>query len=143
MSARFFTDSGRPLILGRELGRGGEGSVFEVLSEAGVVAKLYHSAPVEEKAKKLVAMAKGGTDSLRKVATWPIETIHEPSRGPVVGFLMRKVERCKDIHVLYGPKTRLREYPDATYRFLVRVSANVARAFAVVHKHGHVIGDVN
>jgi DNA-binding helix-hairpin-helix protein with protein kinase domain len=90
-----------------------------------------------------MAMASGCTDRLRGIAAWPIDTIHEAAGGAVRGFVMRRVARQKDIHILYGPKTRLRDYPDATYRFLVHVAANLARAFAVVHDHGHVIGDVN
>jgi DNA-binding helix-hairpin-helix protein with protein kinase domain len=130
------------LRCGRELGRGGEGAVFELADRADCVAKIYHSPPDPQKANKLVAMASGCTERLASIAAWPLETIHEPS-GRVVGFVMRKVTRHKDIHVLYGPKTRLREYPDANYRFLIHVATNVARSFAVVHEHGHVIGDVN
>ena len=49
----------------------------------------------------------------------------------------------KDIHHLYGPKSRVRDFPRADWRFLVRASANIARAFAVVHDADCVIGDVN
>ena len=57
---------------------------------------------------------------------------------------MPKVDRSdKPIHELYGPKTRLQEFPTANWGFLIHVAANVARGFAAVHNAGHVIGDVN
>ena len=60
-----------------------------------------------------------------------------------MGFLMSKVTGHKDIHVLYGPKSRVRDFANADWRFLLRASLNTARAFAVVHDSGCVIGDVN
>src|SRR5262245_15218507 len=59
------------------------------------------------------------------------------------GLLMPKVAGCKDIHKLYSPKSRKTEFPTADFRFLLSVTANVARAFAVVHQNHCVIGDVN
>lgn len=143
MNGRFTTAKTGPLRLGRELGRGGEGAVFDVTDHADVVAKLYHSPPDRDKGQKLVEMANGCTNRLLSISAWPIDTIRDAVSGAIRGFLMRRVARQRDIHFLYGPKTRLRHYPDATYRFLVHVAANLARAFAVVHDHGHVIGDVN
>jgi len=143
MNTRLTTPKGDPLRFGRELGRGGEGTVFDLADYPEFVAKIYHSPPDRSKAEKLAAMANGSTDRLRRISAWPLDTIHDASSGVVRGFVMQRVARQKDIHVLYGPKTRLRDFPDATYRFLVHVAANLARAFAVVHEHGHVIGDVN
>ena len=143
MNARLTSAKGGPLRLGPELGRGGEGAVFDLADHPDFVAKLYHSPPDRSKADKLLAMANGCTERLRSISAWPIDTIFEATGGAVRGFVMRRVSRQKDIHVLYGPKTRLRDYPDATFKFLVHVAANLARTFAVVHEHGHVIGDVN
>lgn len=143
MNVRLTSAKGGPLRLGRELGRGGEGAVFDLADHSDFVAKLYHLPPERSKAEKLIAMASGCTERLRTIAAWPIDTLHDGVSGAVRGFVMRRVARQKDIHVLYGPKTRLRDYPDATYRFLAHVATNLARAFAVVHDHGHVIGDVN
>jgi DNA-binding helix-hairpin-helix protein with protein kinase domain len=143
MRPQLVTSKGEPLQLARELGRGGEGAVFEVANHADLVAKLYHDIPEPNKAAKLNAMASGCTDRLSRIAAWPTDTVREASSGLTRGFLMKRVARQKDIHVLYGPKTRLRDYPEATYRFLVHVAANLARAFAVIHEHRHVVGDVN
>ena len=45
--------------------------------------------------------------------------------------------------MLYGPKSRLTDFPNATWPFLVHTAMNAARAFAVIHEQGLVIGDVN
>src|SRR5258708_20167963 len=44
---------------------------------------------------------------------------------------------------LYSPKLRLQELHSAGWAFLIHAAANAARAFAVIHEGGHVIGDVN
>src|SRR3712207_1872279 len=54
-----------------------------------------------------------------------------------------KVTGRTDIHNLYSPKSRRQQFLRADWRFLIRTSANIARAFAVVHETGCVIGDVN
>src|SRR5215813_4229236 len=56
---------------------------------------------------------------------------------------MPKITGHKQAFSLYSPKLRLQEFPRASWQFLIRSAANAARAFAVVHESGHVIGDVN
>ena len=56
---------------------------------------------------------------------------------------MPRVDGHREIHALYGPTARKAAFPDASWAFLVRVARNLAAAFDAVHRHGHVIGDVN
>jgi DNA-binding helix-hairpin-helix protein with protein kinase domain len=56
---------------------------------------------------------------------------------------MPRLVARRDIHELYSSKSRAEAFPEADFRFLVHVAANIARAFAVVHEQGHVVGDVN
>jgi DNA-binding helix-hairpin-helix protein with protein kinase domain len=88
-------------------------------------------------------MAKLGNDRLLKLAAWPTGSIHSAPRGPVLGFTMPKVSAHKPAFNLYSPKLRLQEFPSAGWAFLIHAAANAARAFAVIHESGHVIGDVN
>jgi DNA-binding helix-hairpin-helix protein with protein kinase domain len=139
-----FDASGRPLRLGPELGRGGEGSVYALADRSDVVAKLYHHRPGEEKSAKIVAMARLGTKRLLQLAAWPTSSIHAaPRSGAVLGFLMPRISGHKPAFALYSPKLRLQEFPSAGWAFLIHAAANAARAFAVIHESGHVIGDVN
>ena len=139
-----FTRSGlmRAVRLGQEIGRGGEGAVFAVEGQKDRVAKIYSSPPDRGKAQKLVAMSEAANPSLLKIAAWP-DTLLRDKEGVVRGFTMPRAVARRDIHELYTPKSRLKAFPEADFRFLVHVAANVARAFAVVHEQGHVVGDVN
>jgi DNA-binding helix-hairpin-helix protein with protein kinase domain len=137
-------DQGRRVSLGAELGRGGEAVVYSVDGQPELVAKIYHQPPTTEKAEKLSQMVKLQSERLRALSAWPVGTLLTPGNKSMAGFLMKNVSRFKDIHLLYSPKSRTREFPPkANWRFLIHTASNVARAFSVIHDHGHVIGDVN
>ena len=129
------------LRLGRVLGRGGEGEVREIEGRPNQAAKVYSTAPDQRKVRKLQAMAKAACPPLLKIAAWPTGLIEK--RGVVCGFLMSRVAARRDIHELYGPKSWSEAFPEVDFRFLVHTATNIARAFTVVHEHGHVLGDVN
>jgi DNA-binding helix-hairpin-helix protein with protein kinase domain len=134
--------TGSPVRLSTELGRGGEGAVFAVRGNAHIVAKIYLQAPSTLKAEKLRAMARNATSEMLKLAAWPVDVLLD-ERSQIRGFLMRNVSNREDLHELYSPKSRAETFSDADFRFVVRVAANLARAFAYIHSQGHVIGDVN
>ncbi len=56
---------------------------------------------------------------------------------------MPRVSARRDIHELYSPKSRSEAFPGADLTFVLHVAANISRAFATVHRQGHVVGDVN
>lgn len=128
--------------LGPEIGRGGEGGVFAVEGQNDRVAKIYSTQPDQRKIQKLAAMAETASPSLLRIAAWPIDLLTD-SNGGVRGFVMPRIVARRDIHELYSPRSRSEAFPEADFRFLVHVGANIARAFAVIHEHGHVLGDVN
>lgn len=139
-----FDLAGRPLSLGSELGSGGEGAVYELRDRSDVVVKLYHKSLEAGKASKIASMAKFGNERLLKLTAWPTEPIRVGSgTGAVAGFMMPKITGHKQAFSLYSPKLRLHEFPKASWQFLIRSAANAARAFAIIHESGHVIGDVN
>ena len=130
------------VALGAVLGRGGEGAVYEIPSKPNVVAKIYHKPVDSEKVAKLEALASMKTDGLLLLTAWPTEVLRS-ANGDACGFIMPRVTACKDIHTLYNPRSRKSEFPQADWRFLIRASANTARAFAELHSFNCVIGDVN
>lgn len=140
---KIYDSEGRFLPLGRRIGRGGEGEVYELASDPGLVAKVYHKAITPERAEKIRTMVQLRTESLIQVAAWPVETCHRQPGAGVSGLVMPKVTGHEEIHNLYSPKSRLSSFPRANWKFLLHASANLARAFAAVHEHGHLVGDVN
>jgi DNA-binding helix-hairpin-helix protein with protein kinase domain len=143
MPRTLYTSRGTAVEIGRELGKGGEGSVFEIPALSIQVAKLYHKAPDAKKQAKLSFMASTADAQLLNYVAWPQETLHPSRGGPVIGFLMPKVSNKHPIHMVYSPAHRRQDYPKAAWDFLLYVARNIAASFEAVHSHGHVIGDVN
>jgi DNA-binding helix-hairpin-helix protein with protein kinase domain len=69
--------NGRRMSLGKEVGRGGEGTVYEVIGNPGRLAKIYTKTVSAEKTEKLAAMARVANPELLKIAAWPITTLHD------------------------------------------------------------------
>jgi DNA-binding helix-hairpin-helix protein with protein kinase domain len=143
MSKMLVTSKGSSIQIGRELGKGGEGSVFEISSLSNQVAKLYHQPPDAKKQAKLSFMASTVDQQLLNYVAWPQDTLHASRSGPVIGFLMPKVVGRDPIHMVYSPAHRRQDRPKASWDFLLYVARNTAAAFAALHDHGHVLGDVN
>lgn len=142
---RFFTSKSEVIEIERELGKGGEGSVYEKLGSPNQVIKIYNTQhmPDLRKQSKLGFMVASSDRQLLDYTAWPLETLSTTQGGPVVGFLMQKVVGCKPIHTLYSPAQRRQNHPELAWDFLLHVARNIAAAFATIHQHGHVIGDVN
>ena len=133
---------GRVLRLGRKLGQGGEGSVFELEGQPGIAAKIHHQPLTPLRAEKIRVMAGMRTAEIDRLAAWPTNLLSLPSGIPI-GLTMPKVTGHKDIHHLYSPKSRRTEFAGADWRFLIRVAANLSRAVATIHEANGVIADIN
>lgn len=145
MTKTFVTSTGKTIEIRRELGKEGEGSVYEVPTNHHWVAKLYnaHHQPDAPKQAKLRFMAATADEELLSYAAWPQETLHKTPDGPIVGFLMPKISGRAPIHMLYSPAYRRQDYPNKAWDFLLFAARNTATAFAAIHHHGHVLGDIN
>lgn len=134
---------GHRVVLGHQIGAGGEGVVFDVQGAPQFVAKWYKHQPTTDKSHKLTGMAKGSNSALSSIAAWPTTTLHKSPSGPLVGFLMPKLSGYYPIHTLYSPANRKFSFPKADWAFLVHTARNLASAIAAIHGHGHVVGDIN
>jgi DNA-binding helix-hairpin-helix protein with protein kinase domain len=137
------TATGVTIQIGRELGRGGEGSVYDIPALADQVAKLYHAPLDREKQAKLSFMAAQGDAQLLNYVAWPLQTLHAARDGPVVGFLMPKLVGREPIHMVYSPAHRRQTRPTAAWDFLLFTARNLAASFETLHARGHVVADVN
>jgi DNA-binding helix-hairpin-helix protein with protein kinase domain len=135
--------TGNNVRVGAEVGRGGEGTVFGIDDVPTMVAKIYHEALSPDKSAKLSLLARTISASLTEIAAWPASALHRVRGGPVVGITMARVTHHVAIHELYSPSYRKRYFPDKDWAFLIHAARNVASAFEVVHREGHVVGDVN
>src|SRR5262245_41093889 len=153
----FLNSQSNIVRLGRRIGIGAEGEVYEIQDSADLVAKIYHEPPEPEKAEKLVALSSLGNDRLFNLSAWPVDVLRVAPGGEVAGFggkvagfggevagfVMKKISGAEEVHALHSPKSRLQKFPEASWSFLIYVAANIARAVAAVHEHGFVIGDLN
>jgi DNA-binding helix-hairpin-helix protein with protein kinase domain len=124
------------------IGQGGEATVYELAADHNSAAKIYTNALSKQKVEKIRLMASMHNPRVEKLTAWPKGVLTRKS-GEAVGLLMPKIADRNDIHHLYSPKGRRTLFMRADWRFLLRASANTARAFRVVHEAGYVIGDVN
>jgi len=136
----FHTSQSDIIRLGRRIGAGAEGEVYEIQDRSDLVAKVYHEPPPPEKAEKLVVLSRLGNERLFNLSAWSVSTLFD---GEVIGFVMKKISQAEEVHTLHSPKSRLQKFPEASWAFLIYVAANIARAVAAVHEHGIVIGDLN
>lgn len=126
---------------GREVGRGGEGAVYELQSHYGFVVKLYTEPLTEEKTDKLRHMVGMRTPTLESYAAWPTDLVKQ--NGAIVGFVMKKLQGYVPLHMIFSPMDRKKMFPDKGYHFLAHVARNLATAFYKLHEAGLVVGDVN
>lgn len=130
------------LQVGKRIGKGGEGEVYAIANLPGYALKAYLPAVVSSREAKIRAMVDANLHASMNTVAFPTKVVAD-KRGAFVGFLMRLVAEHKEIHELQTPSSRLKHFPSADYRFLVRTAINVARVFGQVHSAGCVIGDIN
>ena len=135
------TASGVNLRLGKVLGKGGEGTIFHIEDDASLALKVYTDGKQHERLAKLQAMIASRLSNRTSLVSFPLDTAH--SNGAFVGFTMRKAVGSKPLFSLCISSDRKNEFPDASYRFLVRVALNYARAIASLHSLGAIVGDIN
>jgi DNA-binding helix-hairpin-helix protein with protein kinase domain len=134
----------RPVPLGQQFGRGGEGAVYEVDGEPSLLAKVYHKRPLsEEQAAKIQAMVSCWSSTLEMIAAWPKALLFDPVLRKPCGLLMSKMEGARQLHELYGTTNRRKHFPDAGWHHMVLAARNTAAAFQTLHSANIVVGDVN
>src|SRR5262245_49577220 len=96
------TSLGRTLRFGKQIGRGGEGVVYEVANQPDLVAKLSLSGTAAHRREQVTAMVAAGWHQSVAVVAFPHEVLFAPT-GEFIGFAMRRVGGHKPIHQLYSP----------------------------------------
>lgn len=146
MTLEFFNQTGKPIHLAKKLASGGEGDIYEIGPGSDLLAKIYKPEILRgrqgELEKKLPSMIALSNDLLLKHTAWPLDALYNKQTRRLAGFVMRRKEGT-EIHQLYGPKSRIRDFPDAGWNFLIHTAINLAGVIELIHNYGHVIGDIN
>lgn len=142
MNPRRLFVGGKELHIDKRIGKGGEGEVFAISNMPGFAVKAYLPGIVAEREKKIRAMVSARLVDNASMVAFPHHIVVD-GRGTFAGFVMKLVEKHKEIHELQTPSSRQKHFPKADYAFIVRVALNIARVFAQVHAASCVVGDIN
>src|SRR6185312_289430 len=112
----FTTHEGRPIAIGPQLGKGGEGIVYEVQGDAKLAAKIYHRDKANERREKIEAIVGAEWYKVTPSVAFPVDSLYTPSKQ-FVGFTMARIAGNKPIHDLYSPTSRKTEFPTLTFVF--------------------------
>jgi DNA-binding helix-hairpin-helix protein with protein kinase domain len=136
------TSLGRTLHLTQQIGKGGEGAIYETREQNDIAVKLYWPNKAQGRRDKIAAMASAQLYKTNSFVAFPIDILFAPN-GAFAGFAMKKISASMPVHMLYSPASRRVAFSHANYKFLVLAAGNIARAVASVHACGCVIGDIN
>jgi DNA-binding helix-hairpin-helix protein with protein kinase domain len=133
-----YRDERGPIQLGRRLGQGGQGTVYEMGGEA---VKIYTAPPSADHAEKIRALLTVRTGTLEAVSAWPNRLVYS-GRNPV-GYVMPKIMDHYPISRISLPASRKRNFPEKPWGWLVHIARNLAAAVDQIHAAGVVIGDLS
>lgn len=152
-----YDQGGQRLTLGPRLGRGGEGEVFEVAGQPGLVAKVLHPAGRTraklDKVEAMLAQPPAGADEALgglPVLTWPRTLLHSrpTGQGPAtfVGYAMARIAPRDFVpfYQLTSAGRRMEIGGNAmTWDKLVVLGMRLCHVVRTLHRFGYAIGDLN
>jgi DNA-binding helix-hairpin-helix protein with protein kinase domain len=108
------TSSGRQLVLASIIGKGAEGTIYEVEGDGAIAVKIYTDGNGLGRLPKLSAMITDRLHERTSFVAFPIETV--TANRDFAGFTMRKVARSRPLFQLCITSDRKSEFPDANFR---------------------------
>ena len=153
MSRIFYIPSGKTLIAGEEIGRGGEGVILEVRGDPTRCIKLYEGQIAEATRGKLSAMI--GHPPLDPTLSnhrhhsiaWPEQILFKgPGQTAFAGFVMPRVDGkvFRTALSYLSPESRVKELGGVfNWKYLYTAAINIASSVGALHEKGYCIGDLN
>src|ERR1700722_12827175 len=85
---------GRTFHLAKQIGKGGEGAIYETNEQKDIAVKLYWPDKAQSRRDKISAMASAQWFKANSFVAFPIDVLFAPNEA-FVGFLMKKVGGSK------------------------------------------------
>ena len=127
------------LTLGPVLGRGGEGTIYDLGD--GTVAKLYHPGKLTAARRDKLALMAAHPVPCSGIC-WPQELLYTPG-GDFVGYRMerasgRELQRC-----VLNRKILETCFPNGKKEDLVQLAITILEKICALHRAGVLLGDIN
>jgi DNA-binding helix-hairpin-helix protein with protein kinase domain/RNA polymerase subunit RPABC4/transcription elongation factor Spt4 len=137
----------QPVLLGGEVGRGGEATVYKLAVQPALLAKIYHGAPRAGYEDKLAWMQANPPDDPTRAQghasiAWPNDLLYN-AQGQLVGYVMVNVQNAVPLLLVFNPRSRARTLPSFNRRYLHRAARNLAAALGALHASNYIVGDLN
>lgn len=140
--SQVFDESGTAFPIEAELARGGQGIVCKLRAMNSHLVKIWHTAPSQGDRRRSEALRQLAC-ALSDVAALPVSlAFHDAGRTRHCGVFIPLAEGL-EVFEIYNAASRRALLPGATFELLVRTARQTAQAFARIHAHGLVVGDVN
>lgn len=133
---------GQPYSVSELIGKGGEGEIYAIRDSSTIAVKIYKNDLRTMREEKVRAMVNQALYRKTNLVAFPRAIVTDHYKN-FIGFSMQRVTGCLELHQIDSPKSRLRNFPEADFRFIIQTALNLARAVGTVHSTGCVIGDLN
>lgn len=127
---------------------GGEGSVYDVRDNSGIVVKIYHperrTSNVFRKLDLMIQYPPRTEDehSGHLYVAWPKHLVYDGA-DKAIGFVMPKVNKRNSLFDYYIPSRRRKSAQHVNYASLCKVAQSLARSLDELQGRGYVVGDIN
>ncbi len=139
-----YDDNNEKIQLKKELGRGGEGTVY-TCSQAEKVIKVYHKNCLTEERFQKIQLMVNNQPNIQELC-WPEKLIYNASHE-FIGYMMKNVGAYKEfgITVLKLDSLRVRQNTMAGWNrlSLVKLCLNLCNVFQKMHEKDIYMGDIN
>jgi len=131
---------GQGVTLGKELAKGGEGAVFEIIGR-NEVCKIYHAHKLTlgRQQKMQLMLTRRLTDP---AICWP-QTLVLDRHKTFRGYVMSRAFGRPLAHSLFTPKPWLQKHSDWNRRRSVRLSISIVKHIMYLHQQNVLLGDIN
>ena len=138
-----------PVQIGRQIGAGGQGTVYEVIGRDDLLVKVLRNSPRDREIEsKLLAMIRHNLASGLSVKAashvsiaWPQQVVR--CGDGRVGYTMYYARDTQPLFLVAHPGEVAKKGWKIDAAFLRRVAHNVAATVGAIHDAGYVIGDLN